>query len=154
MQCNHPPMSGRNFTPASSHLQKCYTYGTTEHCARDCKSCKEENTESVSPSGRQPNVRTRMVTSVPADCNDLLQYMFSSDSDGSLSAFFSCFFFQQPPFERVGTHYGDVCSTINCSFSWNTLNVKQSFLGFAAFVLHGQLPHTYNQKTLKVGWED
>ena len=61
---------------------------------------------------------------------------------------------QQPPFERVGTHYGDVCSTINCSFSWNTLNMKQSFLGFAAFVLDGQLPHTYNQKTLKVGWED
>ena len=24
-----------------------------------------------------------MVTSVPADCNDPLQYMFSSDSDGS-----------------------------------------------------------------------
>ena len=78
-----PPTSSRNFTPASSRLRKCYTCGSTEHLARDCKSHKGESIESASPSGRPPNVRTKMVTSVMADCNDPLQYMFSSDSDGS-----------------------------------------------------------------------
>ena len=55
----------------------------TKETIRDCKSHKGESTESASPSGRPPNARTRMVTSEPADCNDPLQYMFSSDSDGS-----------------------------------------------------------------------
>ena len=82
-QRNLPPMSSCNFTPASSRLRKCYTCDSTEHLARDCKSHKRESIESASHSGRPPNVRTKMVTSVMADCNDPLQYMFSSDSDGS-----------------------------------------------------------------------
>ncbi len=76
---HHPSGKQRNTPPSSIRTRKCYTCGSTEHLARDCKSVKGESNVRSGQEGKTPNPKAKMVTSHSP--NDPLQYMYSSDSE-------------------------------------------------------------------------